>query len=127
MARKSGFKIKINQRALKALSKSPSIALDRFAEEATANIKRRSPFLTGTNRRSIDWDAPRQPRSDAPLTFASETLRRIFATSGYSAFLELGTIKMAARPYFRPGIEATRRGEKAVGKRIKRDIEKAAK
>ena len=51
-----------------------------------------SPWKTGNNRRSIDYDV-------AGLS------GDIFSTSGYGGYLEVGTVKMPARPYFRPALE----------------------
>ena len=62
--------------------------LQHFVEIMTVRTKQNSPVATGTNRRSIRWE-----RLGA-LKF------RVFTESGYGAYLELGTWKMAARPYF---------------------------
>ncbi len=51
-----------------------------------------SPFLTGHNRRSIDFDVK-------GLT------GRVFSTSGYGGYLETGTSRMPARPYFKPALD----------------------
>jgi len=51
-----------------------------------------SPVLTGNNRRSIQYTAKGLAGS-------------IFSTSGYGGFLETGTVKMAARPYFKPALD----------------------
>ena len=51
-----------------------------------------SPVLTGNNRRSIQY------RVD-------ELVAWIFSTSGYGGFIETGTVKMAARPYFKPALD----------------------
>jgi len=65
--------------------------LQHFVEIMTVRTKQNSPVAPvrgGTNRRSIRWE-----RLGA-LKF------RVFTESGYGAYLELGTYKMAARPYF---------------------------
>ena len=51
-----------------------------------------SPRLTGNNARSIDFDVK-------GLT------GRVFSTSGYGGFLEVGTARMPARPYFKPALD----------------------
>lgn len=51
-----------------------------------------SPVLTGNNRRSIKFEAK-------GLTGT------IFSTSGYGGFLETGTVKLPARPYFKPALD----------------------
>lgn len=53
---------------------------------------RGSPVLTGNNRRSIKFESK-------GLTGA------IFSTSGYGGFLETGTVKLSARPYFKPALD----------------------
>ncbi|HUT58988.1 MAG TPA: HK97-gp10 family putative phage morphogenesis protein [Phycisphaerae bacterium] len=96
MAAVTDFKITWNDVLEKALKRAPTEALNRLAEHVTAEAKRRSPFKTGTNRRSINWDASRGGE------------RRIFTQSGYGGYLELGTKKMAARPFIRPALEAVK-------------------
>lgn len=49
----------------------------------------------GNNRDSIDYTA-------------NGLNGEIFTQSGYGGWLEVGTSKMAARPYFRPAFEQTR-------------------
>jgi len=51
-----------------------------------------SPYLTGNNARSIQYEAEGLTGS-------------IFSTSGYGGFLETGTVNMAARPYFKPALD----------------------
>jgi HK97 gp10 family phage protein len=57
-----------------------------------SDAKKLSPVDTGRNRSSI----------------ASEVeglSGQIYGASGYSAYLEFGTVKMAARPYFQPALD----------------------
>jgi len=51
-----------------------------------------SPVLTGHNRRSIQYEVEGLSAD-------------IFSTSGYGGFLETGTFKMPARPYFKPALD----------------------
>ncbi len=51
-----------------------------------------SPVLTGNNRRSIQYDI-------------KELEASVFSTSGYGGFLETGTKRMSARPYFKPALD----------------------
>lgn len=51
-----------------------------------------SPYLTGHNRRSIKYEAKKLSGS-------------VFSTSGYGGYLETGTGKMPARPYFKPALD----------------------
>ena len=59
--------------------------------------KKQSPFKHGHNRSSITWDE--QARANEVPGF------RIYTQSGYGGYLELGTKRMAARPYIKPSIE----------------------
>jgi hypothetical protein len=76
-----------------------------------------SPWLTGTNRRSIETDW-----QDSGNGIAMQ----LFTTSGYGGYLEAGTRKMAARPYLYPAFLYHRKGffkrlrdiiRRALGKR----------
>lgn len=71
-----------------------------------------SPVLTGNNRRSIaaevsgmgvvmqgDSATPERVVDDSKLESAC------YSTSGYGGYLEVGTSKMPARPYFRPALD----------------------
>ncbi len=55
-----------------------------IAKEVVIN----SPWLTGNNARSIDFNE-----------------NQVFSTSGYGGFLEVGTSLMPARPYFKPAVD----------------------
>jgi len=60
----------------------------------------------GTNRRLIKYEA-------------KGLIGKIYSTSGYGGYLEVGTYKMAARPYFRPAYD---RHYKKLPLRIKRRL-----
>ena len=53
------------------------------------DVVRDSPIKFGTNKRSIDY-------------WVRKLKAKIFSTSGYGGWLEVGTRKMEARPYFHP-------------------------
>ena len=58
-----------------------------------------SPVNTGNNRRSIKYEV-------GPGEVAkSENEAAIYSTSGYGGYLETGTVKMAAKPYFKPALD----------------------
>ncbi len=59
---------------------------------AADSIKPPSPFLTGNNRRSMDYEI-------------KGLEGRVFSTSGYGGYLETGTSKMPARPYMKPALD----------------------
>jgi len=67
-------------------------ALMDVSTEITSDAIKGSPVLYGNNRRSI-----RQ--------VVEGLLARIFSSSGYGGYLETGTVKMPARPYFKPALD----------------------
>jgi HK97 gp10 family phage protein len=70
---------------------------DRARDLAPPPPKFGTDTATGHNRDSINFE------------MTGETKARVFTESGYGGWLEIGTTKMAARPYFRPAFEATRK------------------
>ena len=82
---------------------------------ANAAIKG-SPWLTGHNRRSIAYavgskttktghaSGDEKPFNEYNLNL-KEYEGAIYSTSGYGGFLETGTSRMAARPYFKPALD----------------------
>ena len=59
-----------------------------------------SPVLTGNNRRSIMFEVgPGGEVAKGDLEGA------VYSTSGYGGYLETGTVKMPARPYFKPALD----------------------
>ena len=89
----SRIDIRINPDVIREVNARGGVALTRLAQEAVVEAQKRSPYQTGTNRRSITHRAVGGGRI-------------IFTTSGYGGYLEVGTGRMAARPYIRPAIEA---------------------
>lgn len=73
----------------------------------TAAVKG-SPVRLGTNRRSIDFDVDR-----------AKLVGRLFTQSGYGGYLEVGTVKMPARPYMVPAVEQNRG---AIARAVKRRL-----
>ena len=75
-----------------------------------------SPKITGHNRRSIAYKlegkATRRGRvrsGEKPFEEGEPDLGKlegaIYSTSGYGGFLETGTVKMPAQPYFKPALD----------------------
>jgi len=71
-----------------------------------------SPVKTGHNRRSIASEVSRmgtvtQGDDAQPEKVVDDSLDEAtcYSTSGYGGFLETGTSKMAAQPYFRPAFD----------------------
>ena len=59
-----------------------------------------SPHLTGNNRRSIKYEVG--PGGEVAK---SEMEGAVYSTSGYGGYLETGTRKMGAQPYFKPALD----------------------
>jgi hypothetical protein len=57
-----------------------------------------SPVLTGLNKKSIRWEIVKR---------AGKTMGRLFTTSGYGGYLEIGTRFMEGRRYIRKGVKAS--------------------
>ena len=59
-----------------------------------------SPLLTGNNKRSIKFEVG--PGGEVAK---KEGEGAVYSTSGYGGYLETGTVKMAARPYFKVALD----------------------
>lgn len=69
-----------------------------FCSAMADGCRERSPVAAikgGHNRDSIAWES-------------SGLSGKVFSESGYGGWLEIGTSKMPARPYFRPAFEDTK-------------------
>lgn len=64
----------------------------RVTSEIEGTAKELSPYQYGTNRRSITRDV-------------KGLVGRVYSTSGYGGYLETGTSRMAAQPYFYPAYQ----------------------
>lgn len=75
-----------------------------------------SPVRTGNNRRSIAYNVGMEAfRGGAPETGQSYAMLEppppplvsyVYSTSGYGGYLETGTRRMGARPYFKLSLDA---------------------
>lgn len=73
--------------------------IEIFELDIKPQAQRDTPYKTGKNRRSIDCDVDRVPQG---------TAASIYTQSGYGGYLEVGTRKMAARPYIYPAFMSNR-------------------
>lgn len=62
-----------------------------------------SPVKTGNNRRSIKGET--SGFGSGEVVDQKKIEGAVYSTSGYGGFLETGTRKMAARPYFKPAAD----------------------
>ena len=91
------FKFKPNPAAMAKLNGALFRALDETLDiDIQTEAKELSPYISGTNRRSIGIDVQE---------VGGRVEGSIFTQSGYGGFLEIGTSKMAARPYLWPAVE----------------------
>lgn len=101
---------KVNQDVADVLQEMANITVE-YAKESPP-----SPYLTGTNRKSIGAEFTAKsgvkrfgespPTGDSERTPTGNDVGfRVFATSGYGGYLEIGTSKMAARPYIKPAFD----------------------
>lgn len=65
-----------------------------IAEQTKKPWPEGTPWLTGNNSRSIEFDCDK-----------SRLKASIYSTSGYGGFLEVGTVRKAARPYMKPALD----------------------
>ena len=85
----TNLRIKEVQDKMKEAAKK---ALKNVIVDIANDVVKGSPFETGNNRRSIQYEA-------------KELEGSVYSTSGYGGYLEVGTVKMNARPYFRPALD----------------------
>lgn len=75
-------------------------------------VVKKSPWLTGNNARSIASEVSTmgvvvQEDKAQPEKVVDDNKNEAacYSTSGYGGYLETGTVKMNARPYFRPALD----------------------
>ena len=86
----------VTKKVLEAAKKATKAVVIDNAQDAIEQ----SPALTGNNKRSIKYEVgPGGEIAKKDLEGA------VYSTSGYGGYLETGTVKMAARPYFRPALD----------------------
>lgn len=99
-----------------ATEKAARLALRDTVVAIDGEAVQNSPYLTGNNRRSIASEVG--PGGEV----AKDDMQgAVYSTSGYGGYLETGTVKMGARPYFKPALDKEFTAEK-VAERIKRHL-----
>ncbi|MFC7399587.1 HK97-gp10 family putative phage morphogenesis protein [Chelatococcus sp. GCM10030263] len=104
-------------------------ALVAGAEEIVALAKSLVPVESGGLRNSIGWTWGDAPKGSIALASAGTGDLRITVYAGndhayYARWVEFGTVKMAAKPYFFPAYRSLRR---RVRSRITRGVKGAVK
>ncbi len=92
------FKFRPNPAAIAKLNGALFRALDETLDlDVLPEAVEGSPYITGTNRRSIATEIEE---------VGGRVEGSIFTQSGYGGYLEVGTSKMAAQPYLWPAVES---------------------
>lgn len=103
-------------------------AMEKGAEELVAMMKRLVPVDSGALRDSINWtwgDAPKGAVVLAESRAKSRGLKlTVYATDFKARWIEFGTAKMRARPFFFPSYRSMR---KRIKSRVTREMKKAIK
>ncbi len=105
-------------------------ALAKSAEEIAGLAKRLVPVDRGDLRDSIGWTFGRTPKGSIAIAqaFASDEIRvTVFAGNEkafYARWVEFGTVKMRAHPYFFVSYRALRKRSRS---RVTRSVNQAAK
>ncbi len=68
--------------------------------DIAADAIKGSPKLTGNNARSIKFEV-----GPGGAVAKEELSGAVYSTSGYGGYLETGTVRMGARPYFKPALD----------------------
>ena len=100
--------VRVNAQGVKqVLEMSGALARD-FAETMAAAAAELSPYKTGHNKSSIKALTHEQFAAHGG-SGAQAGRYYVVTESGYGAYLELGTSRLPARPYFAPAFERARR------------------
>lgn len=98
-------------RLLRDLPKEADAVVRKAAFDIEARAKRKAPVDTGALRNSIAVVDETRGDAEAEVNVGAE----------YGAYVELGTVDRAAKPYLAPAVEAVRPGfEKAMESLMKR-------
>ena len=118
--------IKLNldiEKVTKAVDDATRQAMRDTVVAVTNDSVKLSPWATGNNRRSIAGEvsgmgmvASGGEGSAERVVDDSKIEGAIYSTSGYGGFLETGTSKMPARPYFKPALDMNFTQEKYAEK-----------
>jgi HK97 gp10 family phage protein len=103
-------------------------AMEKGADELVAMMKRLVPVDSGDLRNSIAWKWGEPPKGAIVLAESAPTERglkiTVYATDFKARWIEFGTVKMGAQPFFFPSYRSLR---KRIRSRIQREMKKAIK
>lgn len=108
-------KLNLNTEELKkAVAEASRLAMRDTVVAVAGDAIDMSPVLTGNNRRSIKYEVSGMGQNE--MVDPEKTEGAVYSTSGYGGYLETGTYKMPARPYFRPALNRNFSAEKFAAK-----------
>ncbi len=109
--------------ATEAVNKATRLAMRDTVVEIHHDAMEGSPKKTGNNMRSIAAEvsgmgmvADGGEGSSERIVDDSSIEGAVYSTSGYGGYLETGTAKMPARPYFKPALDRNFTAEKFAEK-----------
>ena len=95
------FKLNLKEKeVIDKADKATTLALTDTITDIANDAIHDSPVDTGNNRRSIKFEVG--PGGEVAKDKGQAAT---YSTSGYGGYLETGTVKMAARPYFKPALD----------------------
>lgn len=106
---------------------SARVAMEKGAEELVAMMKRLVPVDEGDLRNSIAWTWGAAPKGATVLAESKTADARglkltVYATDYKARWIEFGTTKMSAKPFFFPSWRSMR---KRIRSRVTREMKKA--
>jgi len=111
------------EEVVKNVTEASRMAMRETVVDVTHDSVELSPWKTGNNRRSIAGEvsgigqvASGGEGGAERIVDDSQIEGAVFSTSGYGGFLETGTYKMAAQPYFKPSLDMNFTQEKFTEK-----------
>jgi len=112
--------------AIKDVTDASKMAMRDTTVEVVNDAVKLSPWKTGNNRRSIVGEvsgmgavASGGEGRGERMVDESKIEGGVYSTSGYGGFLETGTSKMPAQPYFKPSLDKNFT-ESKFGEKVKR-------
>ncbi len=95
------FKLNLKTKEVRdKVKKAAEKGLKNVVTDIAGDAIKGSPYLTGHNARSIKFEVG--PGGEVTK---KELEGAVYSTSGYGGILETGSVKMAARPYFKPALD----------------------
>ena len=111
------------EEVVEKVTEASRMAMRDTVVEVTHDSVQLSPWKTGNNRRSIAGEVSGIGEVASGGEGGAERIvddsgieGAVYGTSGYSGFLEVGTSRMNAQPYFKPSLDKNFTPEKFASK-----------